>query len=52
MGSTYGDCVEDILGKYYALRLDNEEVDELLNVLQGALEILTGDGVVLARAER
>lgn len=45
----YSDCGIDVLGEDYALKLDDEEVDELLDVFKGCLEVLTRNGVVLAR---
>ena len=38
--------MDDILGKKDPLKLDNEEIDELFNILQRRLESFPGNGVV------
>lgn len=48
---TYSNCDVDVLGEDDALRLNHEEVDELLNIVCQALERSLGDGEVLARPE-
>lgn len=50
-GYTYSDSDVDILGEHDTLRLNNEEVDELLKVVGHALKRSLGNGVVLARPE-
>lgn len=40
-----------VLSKHYALRLDDEEVDELLHIIEQTLQRGLGDGEVLAWAE-
>jgi hypothetical protein len=49
--STYSNGCVHVLGEHNPLGLDNEEVDELLNIVQQALERSLGDGEVLARPE-
>lgn len=49
---TYGSSVDDILSEQNALKLDQEEIQQLGKVLQDSLMGLLGDGVIAARAER
>jgi hypothetical protein len=48
---TYSNRGVNVLGEDDALGLDDEEVDELLAVVQEALERSLGDGEVLSRPE-
>jgi hypothetical protein len=48
---TYSNGCVHVLGEHNPLGLNNEEVDELLNIVQQALERGLGDGEVLARPE-
>lgn len=47
----YQDGDPDILGEQDALEFDDEEVDELLGIIEGALERLLGNDEVLAGTE-
>ena len=46
---TYRDGVGKVLDKKNALELDQEEIDQLLHVLQHALDGVLGNGVVFTR---
>ena len=48
---TYSDRSPDVLGKEDALRLDDEEVDELVDVAKERIQCLPGNGIVLSGAE-
>ena len=48
---TYSSRDTDVLGEQDALRLDDEEVDELVDIADHGVEGLLGNGVVLARAK-
>jgi hypothetical protein len=48
---TYSSSGIHVLGENYALRLNDEEVDELLNIVEQTLERGLGDGEVLTRPE-
>jgi hypothetical protein len=49
--TTYSGRSIDILGEQHALRLDDEEVDEFVDVPDQGIEGFTRDRVVLAGAE-
>jgi hypothetical protein len=48
---TYGKGGVDVLGEEDSLRLDDEEVDELVHITNPSIEVLPRNGVVLARSE-
>ena len=48
---TYSDRSPDVLGKEDALRLDDEEVDELVDIAEERIQCLPGNSVVLSGAE-
>jgi hypothetical protein len=48
---SYGCSGRNVLSKHYALNLNDEEVDHLLNVIESSLESLLGDLVVASRAD-
>lgn len=47
---THSDGSVNILGKNNALELDDEEVEKLLDIVDGSFEALARDGPVAARA--
>lgn len=49
MCTTYSCSHTNVLSKHDTLRFDDEEVDQLLNVVQGSLEGLLGEFVVASR---
>lgn len=51
METTYSGRSVDILGEQHALRLDNKEVDEFVDIADQSIEGFPRDRVVLARAE-
>lgn len=51
METTYSGRSEDILGEQHALRLDDEEVDEFVDVTDQGIEGFPRNRVVLAGAE-
>jgi hypothetical protein len=46
-GCTHKKCCPDVLNEHDALELDDEEVDQLLSIVQEALQRLLGDDEVL-----
>lgn len=48
---TYSSSGIHVLGEHYALRLDDKEVDKLLDIIEQTLKRSLGDGEVLARTE-
>ena len=48
MGCTYGQGGADVLGKDNALRLDDTEVDQLVDITEDDVESLAGNSVVAA----
>lgn len=48
---TYRDGSPDVLGEQDALRLDDREVDKLVDIANSGIKSLAGDGVVFAGAE-
>ena len=48
---TYSTCGIDVLGEHDALRLNDKEVDQLLEVVHGTLKRGLRDGEVLTRPE-
>jgi hypothetical protein len=49
--TTYSSGSIDVLGEQHALRLDDEEVDELVDIANESIEGLPRNGVVLAGPE-
>jgi len=48
--STHSNGGPDVLGEDDSLKLNNKEVDQVLDIFESTFQILTWDGVVLARA--